>query len=363
MPGIVTHSRVLKESVSLLSRREKKSYLLRSIETLFHTPDHYTAGLYGAIGPNMFDYIPPWGKPWQNGVTISFYLHDGGFDRLLQTMVDKIIGLPDKNTEWSAVQRSYLYGFISHVITDSIFNPYILYYSGFPSGTTKKEINHFREQNLLFKYNLDNYFQYHDDRSKEFTFALEDMLPRQKYFTKTILDHSLRTFILDSIKIAYPDIYRQMILPHKNKSGSESLPSISSLAILPSCIRIAYRLKRTNNVRLADFFRYLRRNNLLYSNFIIRYPMNRRYNKNILNLHRERWENPAGKPGLHYESIHNLLALSCEKTIEVWEKIESSLYTKKVPELSDYIDINAFTGDRKLAYRDLKTKNPIRLSS
>ncbi len=91
--------------------------------------------------------------------------------------------------------------------------------------------------------------------------------------------------------------------------------------------------------------------------------MNKRYNKNILNLHRERWENPAGKPGLHYESIHNLLALSCEKTIEAWEKIESSLYTRKMPDLSDIVDINTFTGDKKLAFRDLKIKNPIRLSS
>ena len=31
----------------------------------------------------------------------------------------------------------------------------------------------------------------------------------------------------------------------------------------------------------------------------------------------------------HYESVHNLIGISCEKTIELWEKIESSLYTKE----------------------------------
>lgn len=363
MPGIVTHSRVLRESISCLSKREKKSYLHRSIETLFHTPDNITAALFGAIGPNIFDYIPNFKKnsPYGNG--ISFFLHDGGINKLLHAMIMRINSYTDKNNEWAATQRSFLYGFISHIITDSVFNPYIYYYSGFPKGSTSIEYNFFREQNLLFKYNIDNYFQYHEEKNKDFPFQLVQMLPVRKKLSLQILNNSIKTFLLDSIKSTYPDIYQKIVFFEKKHDDLKNTGVISSLDILPYCIRTVYRLKRSNNPRLADFFRYLRRNNIIYSDFLIRYPMNRRYNKNILNLHRERWENPAGKIGLHYESIPNLLNLACDKTIESWEKIESSLYSKEKQNLDDYFCYNAFTGDSKLRYKDLKIKNPIRLTN
>jgi hypothetical protein len=147
------------------------------------------------------------------------------------------------------------------------------------------------------------------------------------------------------------------------KPESELSGAVSYLDIMPYLIRIAYKLKRGSNRRLANFFIDLRRKNILYSDFIVNYPLNRRFNKNTLNLHRERWENPVGKPGLHYESIYNLLMISCEKTVEVWEKIESSLYGKINMNVLDDLHVNAYTGDPKLTYHDMKIKRPIRLSN
>jgi hypothetical protein len=363
MPGIVTHSRVLKESILLLSKKDKKSYLLRSIETLFNTKRNFSAGLFGAIGPNIFDYIPKRNMENYYGNEISFFLHNGGAGKFLKSMAEKLYAYRDKNNEWAAAQRAYMYGFISHIITDSVFHPFIFYYSGFPNTYTQKEIYFYREQNLLFKYNLDNFIQYHSEKANEFPFNIDEMLPVRKRRMMTGLDDAVKAFILDSVKQAYPEIYQKIILLRLKKTESEFPDAFTYLDIMPYLIRTAYKLKKNNSRRLANLFIDLRRRNLLYSDFIISYPLNRRYNKNTLNLHRERWEHPAGKPGLHYESVYNLLMISSEKTVELWEKIESSLYGKTNTKVLDDLQINAYTGDPKLTYHDMKIKRPIRLSN
>ncbi|OHD65083.1 MAG: hypothetical protein A2176_02370 [Spirochaetes bacterium RBG_13_51_14] len=362
MPGIVTHSRILKESILYLSKKDKKTYLLRSVSALFQTPAHLTAGLFGAIGPNIFDYVPARNRHNYCGSEISFFLHNGGIDKLLQSMIKKIYSYQDKNTEWAAMQRAYLYGLISHIIADSFFHPFVFYYSGFPNAYTKKEIYHFREQNLIFQYYIDNYFQYHEERSTNFNFNINEMLPLKKTHLLSRLDVSIRSLILDSIREAYPDMFRKIILVKLKNTDMEHLAAVSYLDVIPYFIKLAYWIKRNNSRRLAGFFSSLRRNNILYSDFIIRYPMNKKFNKDILNLHRERWENPAGKPGLHYESVTNLLTSACEKTVEFWEKIESCLYSKENQQIMNDIVINAYTGDSKLTYHDMKIKRPTRLS-
>jgi hypothetical protein len=362
MPGIVTHSRILKESILTLSKKEKKTYLLKSIETLFHTPRHLTAGLFGSLGPNIFDYIPAKNKRNYYGNDISFFIHNGGADKLLHAMIKTIYGYHDKNTEWAATQRAYLYGFISHIVSDSIFHPFIFYYSGFPDNYTRKEIFFFREQNLIFQYHLDNYFQYHDEKAMHYNFNVNEMLPVNTNHIMHRLDEPVLIYLLNSLKQVYPEIYRKLIILNVDTKEPDNPHPINYIDLIPYFINIAYRLKRNDNQRISNFFRLLRRNNLIYSDFLIRYPMKKKYNKNILNLHRERWENPSGKPGLHYESVQNLLLLSCEKTIELWEKIESSLYTKENLAVLNELNFNAYTGDSKLSYHDMKIKRPIRLS-
>jgi hypothetical protein len=362
MPGIVTHNRILKESILNLSKKEKKSYLLRSIETLFHTPEHLTAALFGSIGPNIFDYIPVVNRRNYYGNNISFFLHNGGVDKIIHSMIKTIYSYQDKNTEWAATQRAFLYGFISHIISDSIFHPFVFHYSGFPDTYTKKEIRYFREQNLLFQYHLDNYFQYHDEKATHYNFNVNEMLPVKTDHKIHRLDVSILTLILHSLQQVYPEIYEKLIILKIDKNKKDKNLPLTYLDVIPYCIKYTYRLKRTNNKRLIKFMINLRRNNLIYSDFLISYPLKKKFNKNILNLHRERWENPSGKSGLHYESVNNLLILSCEKTIELWEKIESSLYAKENLTVLNEFNFNAYTGDAKLSYHDMKYKRPIRLT-
>ena len=58
MPGIITHFKILKESIRFLSKRSKKTFLLRSIESLLNNEEHFKAALFGSLGPNIFDYMP-----------------------------------------------------------------------------------------------------------------------------------------------------------------------------------------------------------------------------------------------------------------------------------------------------------------
>lgn len=362
MPGIITHSRILKEAVRYLSQKDKKSYLLNSIAALFNTPDHLTAGLFGAIGPNIFDYLPRRSKNAYYGSDISFFLHNGGSNKLLQAMIRKLHGYEDKNNEWASIQRAYLYGYISHIIADSLFHPFVFYYSGFPSAYTKKEIRFYREQNLLFQYHIDSYLQYHAERSELFPFSVDEMLPVKKRRGLYHLDAPVKAIVLEPLQEVYPEIYETLLFPIARNALKKYSHLPGALDILPYCILMTYRLKRGTNRRIADLVLSVRRSNLFYSDFIIRYPIGRKYNKNILNLNREQWENPAGKSGRHYESIYNLLAISCEKTVEAWEAIESTLYVKKKLNIPDAITCNAYTGDAQLSYHDMKAKRPIRLS-
>src|SRR3990172_2364946 len=277
-------------------------------------------------------------------------------------MIKKIYSYKDKNNEWAALQRAYLYGFISHIISDSIFHPFIFYYSGFPATNSKTEIHHYREQNLLFQYNVDNYFQYHDEKTAHYGFNLDEMLPVRKKRLLYRLNHAIKYLLFESIKESYPEMYSRINPLDKKKSGSASPETVGCLDLIPSLIKLTYWAKRNDNKRLSRLTKAMLKKDILFSDFIVQYPQNKKYDKNILNKHGERWENPAGKPGLHYESVNNLLTASSERTVELWEKIESSLYTKENLRVMDEFKINDYTGDAKLTYRDMKIKRPIRLT-
>ncbi len=364
MPGIVTHNKIFKDTITQLAKKEKRGPLLKSIEALFETPVHFSAGLFGAIGPNIFDYLPTRNEKDPYGSEISFFFHNGGSEKLIQSMIKRIYSYKDKNNEWAAVQRAYLYGFINHIISDALFHPFVFFYSGFPDAFTKKEMRYYREQNLLFQYNIDNYLQYHDEKAAEFDFNLDEMLAVEKKSLFYRLNRSLKSFLLESIKDAYPEIYSRLLFVNLKKSRSRIMTacaSITSLDLIPYLIKATYCVKRNNSRRLADLLKKLRKVDRFLSDFIIQYPQNKKYNKEVINRHRERWDYPTGKPGMHYESIFNLMASAHEKTIALWEKIESALYAKEDPRIFSEFKINAYTGDQQLAYRDMKIKKSIRL--
>jgi hypothetical protein len=276
-------------------------------------------------------------------------------------MIRTIYLYRDKNNEWASTQRAYLYGLISHLITDAYFHPFVFYFSGFPSTYNRKEIRFYRIQNLLFQYHLDNYFQYHDDKIGDFSFNIEEMLPLSRAGKKTGLYPAIKDFILNALIETYPDIYKKIMICDCSKVNTSLTSRISYLDLIPLLVRIAYTIKRSGNRRLANMCRSMVRNGTIYSDYFVCYPKNRRYNKNILNLHRQRWENPAGKIGLHYESVQNLLSQSCEKTVELWEKIEESLYGRENHVIFEDLNLNAYTGSSDHAFDDMKLKEPIRL--
>ena len=264
MPGIITHNKIFKDSIKLLSTRKKKSYLLKSISSLFNSEEFITAGLFGSIGPNIFDYIPKRNKNNYYGNEISFFLHNGGVDSLIKEFIEKIYSLPDKNNEWSAIQRAYLYGFISHMVSDSIIHPFVFYFSGFPETYDKKRIYYYRKQNLLFQYNIDNYYQYHDENSKQLDFSLQKMLPVKKKNKFDRINPSIKSFILSSFHKAHPDIFKKIIFYTGKNEDNYYTNSLSYLDLIPYFMKMSYKVKRVDNKKIKKYINNFNRKNIFF---------------------------------------------------------------------------------------------------
>jgi len=361
MPGIITHNKILRESIKHLSERNNKTFLLRSVESLFNSEEFMKAALFGSIGPNIFDYIPLRNKKNYYGNEISFLLHNGSIVDIINQMIEKIYSFNDKNNHWSAIQRAYLYGLISHIVSDSIFHPFVFYFSGFPNNYDKKEIIHFREQNLLFEYNIDNYYLYHEKNSKSFKFSIDDMLPLRKNKRFLSLDPAVKTIILESLNSVHPEMYRRLVWKESGDEDIKYSGSFGYLDLIPYAIKLAYKLKRNNSRRFSNFLREIRRRNYFFSDFIVRYPWKKRVNRNILNLHMGRWQYPSSKKGFRYESINDLLEESCSRIVEIWERIELSLYGKNDTRIIDKLKNNTYTGEKNTNYHEMKIKSPVRL--
>ncbi len=361
MPGIVTHSKVLKDSIALLSKRKKKSYLHRSIQALFNSDEYLTAGLFGSIGPNIFDYLPlkKFSAPF--GSDISFYLHNGGSAAMSGSMIDRVFSYPDKNNEWAAFQRAYLYGFISHVVADSIFHPFVFFFSGFPDSDLRRERILYRERNLLFQYNIDNYFRFHDEERTPF--SLEGMLPvdRRRIRPRRI-NQPVKALIMESLLDCRPEFVKSLAvrLPFV-RSGENDLGDYNILDAAPWCVRAAYRLKFTMSERVRSIVGEIRRRDRFFSDFFVLYPERKKLNRDALNFHGERWQYPAGRPGSLYDSVEALMRACCEKTVDAWERLEAGLYGDIGRAAAKDLDVNAYTGEARAGYGDMRHKNPLRL--
>jgi hypothetical protein len=361
MPGIVTHNHIFKHSVKLLGTRKKRSYILNSLRALFNTNEFCRAALFGSIGPNIFDYIPKRNDKSYFGHNVSFFLHDGGLYKLLCDMANRIYSYRDKNNEWAAMQRAYLYGLISHTVSDTLYHPFIFYWSGFPDSYNRKEINYFREQNLLFTYNIDNYFSTHDERVK---FKLDEMFPVTISGKKMRLKEPLKQFILEALSDTYPEIFKDLVLkrqPRKEKGDIDIIKTRSYLDYLPYLIKKAYWLKHTENRRVVSILKMVKKRDLFNIDFTTRYPEKRYINNHVLNLHREAWKYPSGRPGNQYESVDLLMKAACEKTVEIWERIEESLWGNNDTGVMEELKVNSYTGEEGIGYYDMKEKSPVKL--
>ncbi len=357
MPGIITHNKVFKSTIKYFDKFKHKSYLLNSVKALFQTDEYKQAALFGCLGPNIFDYIPFKNKRSNYGHEISFALHNGGGADFLAKLTKTIFVYPDKNTNWAATQRAYLFGLISHFVTDAVFHPFVFYFSGFPDNFSKKEVNYYREQNLLFMYNIDQYILYHSEESEDFKFVIDEMMPVKK---NNRFNPPIKKIILETLDQVYPEFYKKLTLK-KGKEENQYIKDKSCLDVLPFLIKKTFKLQTSNNERLTNVFKKIKDNKWLFSDFFVKYPMNKRYNLDALNLHKSKWNFPAGKKGMNYDSIENLFVQCYERTIDLWQQIEVCMFEEPKGKIFKNLAINAYTDDMNAGYYKMKIKDPVRL--
>ncbi len=359
MPGYVTHVKVLYDSIKILSTKKKKNHLLKSILALFSTPERLGAAFFGSYGIDIFHQLPFIKKSNLFGNSFTFDLHDGGSAKLLRAMGDALFAHSDFNTEWVSMQRAYFYGMLSHQVADSVLFPYIFYFSGFPDSNDLSEIRYFREQNLLFQYSIDNCLLYFDDNANEIKKIYGTIqIPTSGRLHEKKLCKPLKSILLESLKHTYPQIYKKNIWYHSAKD-EHAIP-LGYLDTLHLFIPMMRKYKHTENATLRDFIKWMRRKKM-YADFLVLYPRPRFTNKDVMNLHRERWQYPCGLPGYRYESVINLITIAAEKTVELWELYESCLYEKKMNATLYESLVNSFTGVKDAKYNDMRMKSPIKL--
>lgn len=360
MPGIYTHNYIFRRCVENVLKNRSRSYINRSIETLYSTPEHFKAGLFGAIGPNIFDYMHFYRKGNSYGNEIAFALHDRSCTSYLQHMTDIVMKNKDSRNEWSAVQRGYLLGYISHIISDSILHPYIFYSSGFPENMEMGEINYWRRRNLRFQYNIDNYFIYRDE-SGAIIRSLEEMLPVYTGRGKKVVWPSIKYLILESLKRENEPLLRKSFPDLKQKRIDGDTGKVKNFDRIPLWISLCYKIKRTENSKWINIIDKLADNPLTYSDFLIRYPLPKRVDEDALNIHQGRWQYPALQRGFRYESVLHLIKFSIEQIVGVWELIEPAIYETKTLDINEIIGLSSYTGEKGVFFNEMKIKDPVRL--
>ncbi len=363
MPGYFTHQRIFRDALNQLTDKKRKSPATVSAAALLKTNEFLRAALFGLIGPNIFDYIPRRHRRLVMGHELSFLLHNGkSFDQV-HAMLDSLYEYGDKNSYWAAMQRSYFLGYSAHLVADAVFHPFAFFWSGFPDSSSRKELLYYREQNLLFYYNMDNYFLYRDERRDDLITAPEKILPSLHKGRRRILHPSLKDFIIRSIYHSIPES-AGMIARIKGIGELERYDEIFSwLDVIPRAWSSAVRLQRKLDGKIADLLREIRIRKLFFSDFIIQYPHPRLINMDALNFHRDRWNYPAGKPGYQYESAEDLLKQAVDLTVSVWEEVEESIFDSSVRKYPEFFQINCYTGVKDHGYQDMKLKNPIKIRS
>jgi len=360
MPGIYTHNYIFRKSVENILKSRNRSYINRSIETLFSTPEHFKAGLFGAIGPNIFDYMQIRTRGESYGNEITFALHNRNCASFLRQMTNIVMDNKDSRNEWSAVQRGYLLGYISHIISDSILHPYIFYSSGFPDRMEKGEINYYRKKTLRFEYNIDNYFLYRDE-SSHLIHSLEDMLPVYKVKGKKVVIPAIKYLLLESLKRENEPLFRKYFNDIKSIKLDGDIGPVKYFDRIPAGISLCYKIKRTENHRWINLIDKLCENPLTYSDFFVRYPLPKRIDEDAMNIHQGRWQYPATQRGFRYESVLHLIKFAIEQIVRAWELVEPAVYGIKSPEIDEIMLLNAYTGENGVFFEDMKIKDPVRI--
>lgn len=363
MPGIYTHNFIFRRAVENVARNRTRSGMMRSLEILFSNGDHLRAGLFGSIGPNIFDYMNIFNRSGIYGNDISFYLHDSGCLSFIQHMTDVVASQKDSRNEWESMQRAYLLGYISHIVADAVIHPFVFYFSGFPSGFTRREIIHYRRANLWFQYNIDNYYLYRSELSVPYNVSIEEMLPASYIGRQGIIWPQVKVLVLESLRRENPNLLGRFLPSVADKKIDGDIGRVRAFDRIPANIRYCYRFKRTVNEKLMKVMDRLCEEPAGYSDFFVRYPLPKIVDEDALNLHQGRWQYPAFQRGFRYESIPQLVKLAVDHIIEIWEKVEELVIGGKNSRITEILIYSAYTGERQAIYSDMKIKDVIKLKT
>ncbi len=360
MPGIYTHNYIFRKAAENIKKGSSRSYLMKSVSVLLSSPEHMKAGLFGAIGPNIFDYIHPFKHDETYGSEISFYLHDSGYLTFVQKMLDMIAGAGDSRNEWASAQRAYLMGYVSHIISDSVLHPYVFYSSGFPESGNPNSARFFRRGNLRFQYNIDNWFIYREGSFSISDYEISSMVPSMKFRGERVVWTSVRTLLLESLRRDNPEIFG-LYFKDMGRRIDGSTGRVPGIDRSIRNIHLCYKMKRTTDERKMRLFDRFNESSLTYSDFFVRYPLPKRIDDDALNIHQGRWQYPAFQRGFRYDSVLHLVREAVDKTSAAWELIEGMIYSGKMISAESLGLLNAYTGEKEAHYSDMRIKDPVKL--
>ncbi|RPI92442.1 MAG: hypothetical protein EHM32_09135 [Spirochaetales bacterium] len=362
MPGIITHSRLFQESLFSLKRAKDATPFGKSIEALYSVPERLRAGLFGSIGPDIFDYLPVARRDFF-GTPLTMQIHSPRLSQSLAALLSRTLLVGDFNNEWSATRRAYSYGFVAHLIADAVFHPFVYYWAGFPDNGSRLEIYRYREQLLLFQYNMDLFFQYHYN-TRVFDFAIDDSLPMRRIRGGIpVLDYRIKSLILEMLTDICPGELPRLIWNARSPRNTDGTWKSGPVDLIPYLIRRTYLAKRSRSRALRMLLDRLRVRRRFFPDYVTRYPEPRRMDRHALNLHRERWFHPLGTPGLHYESVEDLFKIARDRTVAAWVRMESALYagaTDISPIIAE-LSVDSYTGEAGNGPSHMKIKKPLRL--
>ena len=360
MPGIYTHNYIFRKAVENAVKSKNRQFVSKTIEVLFSTPEYFQAGLFGAIGPNIFDYMEIVRKGSRYCNEIAFALHNKNYKTYLQHMINIVLSNKDMGSEWTSLQRGYLLGYISHLIADSVVHPYIFFSSSFPSTMGRDEIHFCKIKNLRFQYNIDNYFLYRDE-SGDVINSIDKMLPLYTVKNKKIVWPAIKYLILESLKRDNESLFKKYFRDIKDKKMDGDIVYVKNFDKIPNMILKCYKMKRTDNPKWINAIDKLCDNKLVYSDFFIRYPAAKRVDEDAMNIHQGRWQYPALQRGFRYESVLQLIKSSIDQITKTWESFIHAAYDNKPFEINDVLSLNPYTGENDVFFEDMKIKDPVKL--
>ncbi len=361
MPGIYTHNVIFRKALERAEKNTKNGPLYKSITSFFSSESHLKSGLFGSIGPNIFDYMDYLSGKSSYGNDISFYLHNYGHVTFPLKLLNVIYEGRDIRSEWSSDQKAYLMGYVSHLIGDSVLHPYVFYCSGIPGLNTGKSGRTAREKNLLFQYNIDNYYLYKDEATSAWELKIENMLPVTGNVKSSSVQTPVKVLILRALAKENPELFNVHFKKLSEGEIDGDISTVPGFDRIPERIMFAYRIKRLQESRTSKAAAKLKGMNIVQSDFLVKYPPARRVDLDAINLHKGKWQFPCVDKKIRYESVPQLVDMAAEQILEAWLEIETIFYGNMNVNVAQFLEKNPYTGIEGSRFEDMDTQDPVKL--